>query len=340
MQWEMLLSDVGQFVISFSQWTSTFAVRLPANCASPMSNNWWPTLLRCYLGTKLKLAFGKLFRPWWNREEFQSYTSSQTNPRHSLEPNQQLNVTFCAAIRWCYLIALLSMPTCAPLEGMADVTTAVFVCKYGPTFVKFCQSDCLAMMYFHAATLRPFMRNMHQILRQFNIHWVIKSSAYLRCVSRSWWPMAVPQKNLQNSSGTMDVHFRRLLRCVVGPPSQTNWLNPWHEILHDWNARVARYVQDAGVLTWSQRSLQQYRHLCSYIAGLPDVRWVSRTVAWRPRNIRKRGAPFRMWHSAAETFCRWKGIANWQTAAMNTQNWYKHTSDFCSFIFQSWSGLC
>ena len=129
---------------------------------------------------------------------------------------------------------------------------------------------------------------------------------------------------------TMDVHFRRLLRSVVGPPSQTNWLNPWHEILHDWNARVARYVQETGtgVLTWSRRSLQQYWHLCSYIAGLPDVRWVSRTVAWRPRNISKRGAPFRMWHSAAETFCRWKGIANWQAAAMNTQDWYKHTSDF------------
>ena len=37
---------------------------------------------------------------------------------------------------------------------------------------------------------------------------------------------------------TMDVHFRRLLRSVVGPLSQTNWLNPWHEILHDGNARV------------------------------------------------------------------------------------------------------
>ena len=134
---------------------------------------------------------------------------------------------------------------------------------------------------------------------------------------------------------TMDVHFRRLLRSVVGPPSQTNWLNPWHEILHDWNARVARYVQETGVLTRSRRSLQPYWHLCSYIAGLPDVRWVSKTVAWRPRNIRKRGAPFRMWHSAAETICRRKGIANWQAAAMNTQDWYKHTSDFCSFIFQS-----
>ena len=96
---------------------------------------------------------------------------------------------------------------------------------------------------------------------------------------------------------TMDVNFRRLLRSVVGPPSQTNWLNPWQEILHDWNARVARvarYIQEAGVLTWSQRNLQQYWHLCSYIAGLPDARWVSRIlktwsaipiVALRRRNL-------------------------------------------------------
>ena len=139
---------------------------------------------------------------------------------------------------------------------------------------------------------------------------------------------------------TMDVNFRRLLRSVVGPPSQTNWLNPWHEILHDWNARVARYVQEAGILTWSQRSLQQYWHLCSYIAGLPDARWASRILVWRPRNTGKRGAPLRLWHSAAETFCRWKGLGDWKTAAMNTQRWYECTADFCSFIFESWGGLC
>ena len=104
---------------------------------------------------------------------------------------------------------------------------------------------------------------------------------------------------------TMDVHFRRLLRSVVGPPSQTNLLNPWHEISHDWNARVARYVQEAGVLTWSQRSLQRYWHLCSYIVGLPNARWVSRILVWRCRNTGKRGRPFRLWHSTAETICRW-----------------------------------
>ena len=52
-------------------------------------------------------------------------------------------------------------------------------------------------------------------------------------------------------------------------------------------------------------------------------------------NVRKRGAPLRMWHSAAETFCRWKGVANWKTTAMNREDWYKYTSEFCSFILQS-----
>ena len=145
-------------------------------------------------------------------------------------------------------------------------------------------------------------------------------------MSRRW-----SQKDLQNRPGNDGCSFSPVASICRRPPSQTNWLNPWHEILHDWNAWVARYVQEAGVLTWSQRSLQQYWHLCSYIAGLPDSRWVSRTLAWRPRNVRKRGAPLRMWHSAAETFCRWKGIANWKTTAMNRQDWYKYTSDFLFF---------
>ena len=130
-QWEKFIGDVWQFVIPFYQWTSTLArwhivkVRLPANCASPMSSNWRPRLFRCYLGSKQKLAFGKLFRPWRNREEFQSHTvcdsyvaSSQTNPRHSVEPNQQLFATFCAVIRWCFLTATSSMPTCANWKTM------------------------------------------------------------------------------------------------------------------------------------------------------------------------------------------------------------------------------
>ncbi len=132
----------------------------------------------------------------------------------------------------------------------------------------------------------------------------------------------------------VDVHFFRLLRSSVGTPGQTNWLNPWHEFLYDWNARVAKYDHEARVLTWPPRNLQQYWHLCSYIAGLPDARWVSRSLAWRPRNKLRR-APLRIWHSAAETVNGSKYVTNWQKAAMNRQDWYKYTSASCFVIFQN-----
>ena len=41
-----------------------------------------------------------------------------------------------------------------------------------------------------------------------------------------------------------------------------------------------------------------------------------------------------------KTFCRWKGLGHWKTAAMNTQGWYEYTSRFCSFIFEAWNGPC
>jgi len=52
--------------------------------------------------------------------------------------------------------------------------------------------------------------------------------------------------------------FAGCFNLSLAPHSQTNWQNPWDEILHGWNARVAKYVQEAAVLTWSQRSLQKY----------------------------------------------------------------------------------
>ena len=33
----------------------------------------------------------------------------------------------------------------------------------------------------------------------------------------------------------LDVHCRKLLRQVVGPPGSIDWTQPWHSILHQWN---------------------------------------------------------------------------------------------------------
>ena len=63
---------------------------------------------------------GKVPKPLWFYASF--IASSQTNPSHCLDPNKQLLVTFCAAIRWCFFpdaflrrfhMRLSPMPRCA-----------------------------------------------------------------------------------------------------------------------------------------------------------------------------------------------------------------------------------
>ena len=46
----------------------------------------------------------------------------------------------------------------------------------------------------------------------------------------------------------------------------------------------------------------------SYIPGFPDGGRVSKMFGLEAL-------------SAAETFCRWKGVADWKTAAMNRRAW-------------------
>ena len=79
----------------------------------------------------------------------------------------------------------------------------------------------------------------------------------------------------------------------MGPPGGLDWSAKWHEILHEWNARVFESAEQAGVNLWSRRCLEQYWKLTNYIANLPDNRWVKRALAWttgrakigRPRHM-------------------------------------------------------
>ena len=50
---------------------------------------------------------------------------------------------------------------------------------------------------------------------------------------------------------TLDVHFRKLCRSIVGPPSEVDWNAAWNEILHLWNERTKSFVANARVNTWS-----------------------------------------------------------------------------------------
>ena len=47
------------------------------------------------------------------------------------------------------------------------------------------------------------------------------------------------------------IHFRRMIRCVVGAPGGICWSDPLHEILHIWNQRVREMVEVCHIKTWA-----------------------------------------------------------------------------------------
>ena len=57
---------------------------------------------------------------------------------------------------------------------------------------------------------------------------------------------------------TLDVHFRKLCRSIVGPPSEVDWNAAWNEILHLWNERTRSFVANARVNTWSYITYKNY----------------------------------------------------------------------------------
>ena len=59
----------------------------------------------------------------------------------------------------------------------------------------------------------------------------------------------------QHDLHILDVEFRRLVRSVVGPPSGVCWSSPWHEILHEWNARVQQILEYRQHKSWGQTAL-------------------------------------------------------------------------------------
>ena len=55
----------------------------------------------------------------------------------------------------------------------------------------------------------------------------------------------------------VNVEQRQLLCMVVGPPTDISWDDPWHAILHAWNARVSNVCQNHGLEDWAAKCLEE-----------------------------------------------------------------------------------
>jgi len=72
----------------------------------------------------------------------------------------------------------------------------------------------------------------------------------------------------------LDVHCRKLLHQVVGPPGSIDWDHPCRSILHQRNQRVVEQMQ----LNCFQ--LSSHRNIFLNIGHLFDSRWLKRALAW------------------------------------------------------------
>ena len=129
----------------------------------------------------------------------------------------------------------------------------------------------------------------------------------------------------------LDVHCRKLLRQVVGPPGNIDWTQPWHSILHQWNQRVVEQMQLNGSEFWSNRCMLEYWKFVQYAALLDDNRWLTRALVWNPGGGR-RGRSFDLWDAPVTKFCRWQNFGEWQVAAQDKALWLQYLPDFVTFM--------
>ena len=112
-----------------------------------------------------------------------------------------------------------------------------------------------------------------------------------------------------------DIHFRRMIRCVVGAPAGICWHDPWHEILHIWNQRVREMVEVCHTKTWAETCASQQWKFAGYIMSLPPERWVRRMLHWQPIGRGPVGRPAMNWTSKFEQFSRIKRWDDWKNVA-------------------------
>ena len=97
------------------------------------------------------------------------------------------------------------------------------------------------------------------------------------------------------------------MHMVVGPPANTSWASPWHEMLHGWNNKVQVLSDYAGLKPWSATCIEAVRKFASYAATLPSERWTRRILEWKIKGPRKRGRPTYTWETAlAVTIGLWR----------------------------------
>ena len=159
-----------------------------------------------------------------------------------------------------------------------------------------------------------------------------KRLEYLDCVISPVACYAAGHKSIyKNHLHRFDVLQRHFLRSVVGPPRNIDWTRPWHEIRHQWNGRIQRFMGQSRCKPWSEMCLRHHWNLADYVALLPNQQWFKPVLHWNPCGRKRVGCPKHSSDSVLGNFCRFKDSPSWEMAAMDQRLWCSILPEFLDF---------
>ena len=112
------------------------------------------------------------------------------------------------------------------------------------------------------------------------------------------------QEHLQ----TLDIHFRKFCRSIVGPPPYIDWTLAWHKILHTWNDRAAHFARVAKIETGRECVVVRIGNWHLMLFHAPLTTGYERVLHWQPVRQRRLGRPKLCWESKLEMYCRYEGL--------------------------------
>ena len=115
-----------------------------------MSSPWYPRLPGCNRGSKLRLAFGKLYGPWWSRKNSKAtlilwfvhrIVWNQSSPLIRTQPTVDRSILRCNTLmlsNWTFVNAKV-----CKVKSMAGVTTALKILNRNSTCLFVSKVKCL-----------------------------------------------------------------------------------------------------------------------------------------------------------------------------------------------------
>ena len=92
--------------------------------------------------------------------------------------------------------------------------------------------------------------------------------------------------------------------------------------------RVQGLTSAAAIKPWSRIVCTQHWDMFSYVAHLPEHRWVRRVLVWNPTiKSQQLGRPRQMWDHNVAAFCRYKELGHWleYTHRTRKRGWHTRT---------------